>query len=352
MKGLLLGDVCPTDFSAQLFDKGDIDTLFNDVASLFCGNDFNIINLECAITESENRIEKFGPNLKAPLGTADTLKKVGVTHAGLSNNHIFDFGREGALDTMRQLDRVGIVYTGFGNNYTDSRRNLVIEKDGERVCVITVCEHEYSYALDDRMGSRPFDEFDTIEDIRHAKASSDRVIVMYHGGKEQCAYPSPRLMRACRAMARAGADVVLCQHSHCIGCYEQYENCHILYGQGNFHFVRPSEAYGWNTAVAVKYDTVSHKIEFIPHENTYSGIKLSDDPEVMKGFKKRSASLLDGSWQDGWHEFCESKKESYLKAIYEASEKPGKFGHYLDCEAHTDVWRELYPTANHTNEKE
>ena len=27
------------------------------------------------------------------------------------------------------------------------------------------------------------------------------------------------------------------------------------------------------------------------------------------------------------------------------------FGHYLDCEAHTDVWRELFPTWNHTNEK-
>ena len=27
------------------------------------------------------------------------------------------------------------------------------------------------------------------------------------------------------------------------------------------------------------------------------------------------------------------------------------FGHYLDCEAHTDVWRELFPTANQTNEK-
>ena len=27
------------------------------------------------------------------------------------------------------------------------------------------------------------------------------------------------------------------------------------------------------------------------------------------------------------------------------------FAHYLDCEAHTDVWRELYKTANHRNEK-
>ena len=27
------------------------------------------------------------------------------------------------------------------------------------------------------------------------------------------------------------------------------------------------------------------------------------------------------------------------------------FGHFLDCEAHTDVWRELFPTYNLTNEK-
>ncbi len=28
------------------------------------------------------------------------------------------------------------------------------------------------------------------------------------------------------------------------------------------------------------------------------------------------------------------------------------FSHFLDCEAHTDVWRELFPTWNATNELE
>ena len=27
------------------------------------------------------------------------------------------------------------------------------------------------------------------------------------------------------------------------------------------------------------------------------------------------------------------------------------FAHFLDCEAHTDVWRELFPTYNLTNER-
>ena len=68
-------------------------------------------------------------------------------------------------------------------------KNLIIEKNGEKICFITVCEHEYSYALDDRMGCRPYDEYDTMEDIRNARKDNDRVIVIYHGGKEHCRYP-------------------------------------------------------------------------------------------------------------------------------------------------------------------
>lgn len=348
MKTLLLGDVCPTDITAPLFKAGDIKTLFTDVAGLFKGNDINLVNLECALTDSDNAIQKFGPNLKAPTETADTLKRLGVTHCAVSNNHIFDFGIEGVLDTFAALNAAGITYTGFGESYDHSRRDLVIEKDGERVSVIAVCEHEYSYALPDRMGARPFDEFDTLEDIRKAAVVSDRVIVLYHGGKEQSLYPSPRLYRACHAMARAGADVILCQHSHCVGCYEQYQGCHILYGQGNFHFVKPSDLVGWNTGVAVKYDTKTHSIEFVPYKTTDNGITLDDN---IGDFETRNTELQNGKWRDGWHAFCESKKEVYLKAIYEAAEKPKKFGHYLDCEAHTDVWRELFPTANRTNER-
>ena len=39
-----------------------------------------------------------------------------------------------------------------------------------------------------------------------------------------------------------------------------------------------------------------------------------------------------------------------VKAAGRTEEDTHWFAHYLDCEAHTDVWRELYPTWNHTNE--
>ncbi len=361
MKTLLLGDVCPTVETAPHFAARDIPLLFGDVTALFENKDFTLVNLECAITEHDGAIEKFGPNLKAPRETAALLKSLGVTCCGLSNNHVFDFGRVGVADTLQALSEAGLDYTGFGDNYEDSRRNYTVEKNGERICVIAVCEHEYSYALEDRMGSRPFDEYDTMEDIRAAKATHDRVIVTYHGGKEHCRYPSPRLRRVCRAMARNGADVVLCQHSHCIGAYEQFEGCHILYGQGNFHFTRAGMRECWNTSLAVEYDTVSHTIAFTPIQAIDDHIRLAageDKATIMTEFAARNQSLLNGEWKAGWHSFCESMKEAYIKVLTRAcladstERENAHFGHYLDCEAHTDVWRELFPTYNLTNEKD
>ena len=356
---LFLGDICPTKASNELFAEGDTNTLFADTVPLFHNSDFSCANLECAITESDGAITKFGPNLKAPLATAKVLADLKLTLASISNNHVFDFGRQGALDTIKYLAEAGIDYTGFGDNYENSRKNYTFEKDGEKICVVAVCEHEYSYALDDRMGSRPFDEFETIEDVRRAKETHDRVIVLYHGGKEHCRYPSPRLMRACRAMVRNGADLVLCQHSHCIGVFEEYMGGHIVYGTGNFHFLKHVDKEGWKTGLAVIYDTKKNSVEFIPVRETDTGIALAkgeDKETILREFYARSAEK--DSWQNGWHEFCLSVQAGYKRNIARAGHADSTdvdnavFGHYLDCEAHTDVWRELFPTYNATNERD
>ena len=358
MKTLILGDISPTSVTNPYFAEKNMDALFGDSLPLFSGNDVTFANLECALTESEAAIDKFGPALKACKETADVMKNIGITVAGLSNNHIFDFGVEGYLDTVKELERVGIDRTGFGENYEDSRKNYTVEKDGEKICFIAVCEHEYSYALENRMGARPFDVIDTLDDIREAKKTSDRVIVLYHGAKEMCQYPSPRLVKVCRAMARAGADVIIGQHSHCIGCYENYDGCHILYGEGNFHFSRVSSSPLWGDMLVVHYDTKTHQIEFTPICNSGTGIELTKGERkerILREFEERKKKMLDGTWKDGWHEFCESMRDVYTTAIAESftadstERQNHRFAHYLDCEAHHDVWVELFKTANHKN---
>lgn len=362
MKLFLCGDISPTEENNHLFAQGDVQTLFADTAELFCAADYSIVNLECALTDTPTPIEKIGPAIAASPNTAQVLARLGVTHCGLSNNHIYDHGPQGIHSTLAALEGARLGYTGFGRDLPDSQQELVLTKGAERICLIAVCEHEYSYALPHRMGSRPFDPFETPLQIRAAKARYDRVVVLYHGGKEQCEYPSPRLYGACHAMAKSGADLILCQHSHCIGCYEIFEGCHILYGQGNFHFVKRAKAEDaqWQSGLGVYYDSELGEVEFVPVVNAFPGIRLADDTEgqaIMDGLSLRSQSLQDGSWRDRWHSYCEAHRERYTKVLANAfgeaatPRRNEMFAHYLDCEAHQDMWRELFPTYNHTTNR-
>ena len=119
-------------------------------------------------------------------------------------------------------------------------------------------------------------------------------------------------------MADNGADVVLCQHTHCIGCYEQFENCHILYGQGNFHFTKRADLNypaSWNESLMVTYDTKSHEINFIPQLADEVSIKIAKGDEktrILAEFENRNKELANGEWKKGWHKFCESEKHIYL----------------------------------------
>jgi len=360
MRLAICGDISITSASAPVFAAADEKTAFGRVLEQFAGCDRVLVNLECALTDTEHRIIKKGPNLKGPKATADTLKKAGVTDCMLSNNHIFDYGVEGLVDTLAELDRVGLKWTGVGSDYEDSRENHVMVVDGITVAVVNVCEHEYSYATEERCGARPFDEFETMEDIRRAKKDADYVIVIYHGGKEHCRYPSPRLLKACREMVRCGADAVFCQHSHIIGCYEKFEGGHIVYGQGNFHFVKYLDKPEWGEGLMIELDVTRERMDigFVPVLANDCGIDLADEEtsaRIMKDFFARSEELTNGQWKKGWHEFCVMMHDNYKKSICGHSveddlDKIQIFAHYLDCEAHTDVWRELFYTWNKTNE--
>lgn len=367
MKIVIGADLVPRESSEKYFVDGDVDTLFSDVLPIMQGADRTIVNLECALTRSDNAIKKFGPNLKADPDCAPALKKAGITDIALSNNHVFDFGVEGLCDTVDALKKAGLPYTGVGNDDQDSRTIYYMEQKGLKVAVVNVCEHEYTYATPNRMGANPFDPFITMQDIRTAKANSDYVIVLYHGGKEHCCYPSPRLLQLCREMVHNGAGTVLTQHSHCIGCYENYNGSHILYGQGNFHFTKTNavSASGndmWDTCLLTELDinpkTKKANIKFYPlrmNTLTLTLAKGDDAKGIMDAFEKRNEELKNGKWQDGWHEFCVSVQNGYIAAVQNYVDDSDErlkhhFAHYLDCEAHTDVWRELFKTWNYTNE--
>ncbi len=364
MKIVIGGDIIPTPNSEKYYLNKDVDYLFTDLMPIVKSADRAIFNLEGALTRSENRIKKFGPHLKGAPECADTMKMFGITDMALSNNHVFDFGIEGLDETLSALKGVGINYMGIGADENACRAPYYIEQDGIKIGFINVCEHEYSYATEDRVGCNPFDPFLTMHDIREAKKNSDYVVVIYHGGKEHCEYPSPRLMRLCHEMVECGANVVLTQHSHCIGCYEEYEGGHIVYGQGNFHFPHMGELPdNWYQGLLVELNITKGNLDFKVHPFILSGAQISlakgsDYDTIMNAFYERNKTLKNGEWKKGWLEFCQVEKDNYdcdyAKYVQPVAPTPNEarrhvFSHFLDCEAHTDVLRELFVTWNKTN---
>jgi poly-gamma-glutamate synthesis protein (capsule biosynthesis protein) len=357
MRIFIGGDIVPTAATRAGFDRGDIGALFGSVADLVKTGNRLIINLECALTDSDTPIRKSGPNLRGKPAYAAVLRALGVTDVGLSNNHVFDFGQPGYRDTLQALTDIGLPYTGVGENERDARQPHYFTCGGMRIAVVAVAEHEYSYALPKQPGVWGFDPFDTMEDITIARERADYVIVLYHGGKEQSPFPSPRLRKACQAMVRAGAGAVFCQHSHCIGAYETYHGAHIVYGQGNFNFVGHADHPHWQSGLLVALDlNTSDRAEicFHPVVVTECGITLATGDEkqtLLDAFDRRNHILQDEEqWLAEWHAFCLGVAKSYRQAVIGAYQNPDDqepeqiFPHYLDCEAHTDVWRELFPT--------
>ena len=350
---IFCGDLVPTEATRPAFDRGDLNALMGDVPSFLRGSDFAVANLEGALTLRDTPIRKIGSLQKGVPDDARVIAACGFTHIGLSNNHTLDYGVNGMRDTVEAVRAAGMVPFGYGENDLDSRKNLILEKDGKRIAVVAVCEHEYTYALPDQFGANPFDPFDTMEDVAEAKRNADAVIVMYHGGKEQCEYPSPRLRRACRAMVRAGADLVLTQHSHCIGSRETYRGAEILYGQGNFNFVEEPENPQWRCGLMaeVLFDGAL-RVDYIPVTVTDTGIRLAlpaEKQNILDGLTRRSATLQDDkAWMEAWEAFCRSVPyyvdavKNAFRDVPEGEQCNQIFPHYLDCEAHLDVWHTLF----------
>ena len=361
MKIFLAGDICPTENTMSAITAGDLDTAFGTVCGLVRGADRFIANLECALTTSDTPIRKEGPNLRATPECAVGFAKLGITDVGLSNNHVYDYGHAGFRDTLNALDAAGILYTGIGENEQAARRPHYMDVCGRRLAVIAVCDHEYSYALRNREGCWGFDPFETMEDIAIAKAQSDYVIVMYHGGKEHCRYPTPRQRRACQAMVRAGADLVLCQHTHCIGVPEHYRGGLIVYGQGNFNFVKNLQNPMWRDGLLLELDWRGAKPDYIFHPVVVNehGITLAegeDKERLLREFYERQNTLLnDDAWLEQWDAYCRSVEPGYRRSIENAfSDEVDEKAHqlfrvYLDSECHTDIYRWLYPTWNGDN---
>jgi poly-gamma-glutamate synthesis protein (capsule biosynthesis protein) len=290
-------DLAPTALNIEEFKKGDIKSLLGDeLLALLEDADYRIFNLERPLTDTNSPILKWGPCLSAPSQTITAIKKMDITLFTLANNHIMDHGVKGLEDTCMLLSRNNIKYVGVGKNIKDVSKTCILEKDGIKVGIYVCVEHEFSTAEEEKAGANPFDPLETPDHIADLKNLCDYVIVLYHGGKEFYRYPSPSLQKVCRKLVEKGADLILTQHSHCIGAMETYLGKKIIYGQGNFLYVIDNHNDCWKSGLLIGIEADKHdfSIEFYPVVTTSKGIRMADNEEkkhILEDFNIRSEEI-------------------------------------------------------------
>lgn len=324
MNILIGADFVPTKSNAEYFKKGDIKHLFGEqLTKVFENADYRIFNLEIPLTDKESPISKCGPNLIAQISSINGYKAAGVDLFTLANNHVLDQGKVGLKNTINTLNSAGIGYVGVGNTPNEAAKPFVFDCDGKKIGVYACVEHEFSVVADSSAGANPIDLLESPDHIATLKAQCDYVIVLYHGGKEHYRYPSPNLQKVCRKLVDKGADLVVCQHSHCIGCEERYAKGTIVYGQGNFLFDDSDDEF-WQTGLLIEIHD-DFEISYIPLVKRKETIRLAEGDEaeqIINSFSKRSKEILaEGFVNHKYSLFAADMLPTYLMRI--SSYKPG-----------------------------
>ena len=316
MKIIIGGDLVPTESNMMAFELGDLETVVDEkIIDRINEADFRIYNLEVPLTDVPYPIKKCGPNLIATEKTLKGLLKLQPDLLGLANNHIMDQGREGLDRTVNLLDENNVSHCGAGMNLDKAMQPYYIITDDVKIGVYACAEHEFTIADVDYPGANPYDPLVSFDHVREMKKNCDCVIVLYHGGKEFYRYPSPRLQATCRKFAETGADIVICQHSHCVGCRERYHETEIVYGQGNFIFDRGSDEF-WNSGllVEVSVDKERTNINYIPIEKQNGKYYLATGSQIVEGFRERSERIVDKDFvRKNYSEFCKNNVQVYYK---------------------------------------
>ena len=214
---VLVGDVMLGRGVAQAL-AGDWEAAFAQVAPVLRRADLAFANLESPLTTAPQ--VTTGHDLRASPEAAAALSAPGFDLVSLANNHALDAGETGLAETERALASVGVVGVRAGSPHCRPA-----------VCVL---------AFDDSVA--PLDVGMAAAEVAAAAAGTDMVIVSIHWGGEYQAAPAPRQVALARALAAAGADLIVGHGPHVLQRVEWVGETLVVYSLGNFLFDQPYPA--------------------------------------------------------------------------------------------------------------
>ena len=168
------------------------------------------------------------------------LKFAGFDVLSLANNHIMDYGREALKDTILILNESNISLIGAGDNYLEANYPLIREINNVKIAFLgyALINPKGYEASKDYAGTSSF-ELERVEnEVKTLKALgiADIVVISFHWGEEYQTRSNKKQQEIGRALAEAGADLIVGHHPHVVQELERYKNSWIAYSLGNFIF--------------------------------------------------------------------------------------------------------------------
>jgi poly-gamma-glutamate synthesis protein (capsule biosynthesis protein) len=146
----LAGDAMISEPWSQLRDPG-FDRLIDEMRAA----DVSILNLETVIHEFRGFAQRDsgGAWTASPPAIAAELKWAGVDLVGHANNHSFDYGSTGLLETLEHVEKAGIALAGAGRDLQDARAPRYFACPGGTVALVAMAATYVPYGRASR--SRP-----------------------------------------------------------------------------------------------------------------------------------------------------------------------------------------------------
>jgi poly-gamma-glutamate synthesis protein (capsule biosynthesis protein) len=163
--------------------------------------DLSLANLESPLTPVDAKSIPSGASydLCASSSKADLFSTWGLDLFSLANNHRFDCGPDGVVDTVQALTARGLTPIGPGP------QPVYRQIDGLKLAFL---------AFDDILA--PLDSISAVKAIQSAGSGGALVVVSVHWGMEYQSGASDRQKALARQFADAGAVLVVGTHPHVV----------------------------------------------------------------------------------------------------------------------------------------
>jgi poly-gamma-glutamate synthesis protein (capsule biosynthesis protein) len=206
-----------------------------------------IINLETAVTTSDDYWPGKGIHYRMHPANTPVLTAAGIDCCVLANNHVLDWGYDGLEETLRALRKAGIATAGAGEDRAGAAAPAVIATgDGRRVLVFSMGHGSSGISASWSAGDRQAGVWrlaalsaNGIEEVSAAvgrfKRPGDIAIASIHWGGNWGFELDPDMREfAHNLLDLSGIDLVHGHSSHHPLGIEVYKERLILYGCGDF----------------------------------------------------------------------------------------------------------------------